>query len=69
MRYSRNRYNNLSRSARTIFWVVLAAMIVLGLFAFFTSEIGRTVTLLCCGGLILLVVIGVLSEGGMRSAR
>lgn len=52
-----------------IFWIVLAVMIVAGLIAFFTSETGRTIALVCCGGLILLIVIGVVSEGGMRRPR
>lgn len=64
-----NRYRNLSQRSRSLFWVILAVMIVVGLIAFFTSEIGRTVTLVCCGGVILLVVIGVISEGGMRRPR
>ena len=42
---------------------------MIGLFAFFTSETGRTITLLCCGGLILLAIVGAISERGMRSAR
>lgn len=66
MRYTRDRYSNLSRSARTIFWVILAAMIVIGLFAFFTSELGRNITLVCCGGIIVVVVIGIISENGMQ---
>ena len=64
-----NRYRNLSRSSRNIFWVVLVVMIVVGLIAFFTSETGRNLALVCCGGLILLIVIGVVSEGGMRRSR
>ncbi len=65
MRYSRDRYSNLSRSSRTIFWIILAAMIVIGLFAFFTSEIGRNITLVCCGGVIVLIIVGIISENGM----
>lgn len=60
------RYRNLSGTSRSIFWVILVAMIVVGLIAFFTSETGRTVALLCCGGIVVLVVIGILSEQGMR---
>ena len=66
MRYTRDRYSSLSRSSRTVFWVILAAMIVIGLFAFFTSEIGRNITLICCGGIIVLIVVGIVSENGMR---
>lgn len=61
-----NRYRNLSSHSRSVFWVVLALMIILGLIAFFTSEVGRTVALVCCGGVLLLIVIGVVSEGGMK---
>ncbi len=61
-----NRYRNLPTRSRRIFWVVLAAMIVIGLYGFFTSALGRTVSLVCCGGLILVVVVGLLSERGMQ---
>ena len=64
-----NRYRNLSSSSRRIFWVVLAVMIVIGLYGFFTSELGRTISLICCGGVILLVVIGIISENGMQRRR
>ncbi|MBE2271467.1 MAG: hypothetical protein IAE80_24755 [Anaerolinea sp.] len=65
MRYY-DRYRNFSRSSRAVFWIILAAMVLVGLCAFFTSEAGRTVSLVCCGGLILLVVVGILSERGMK---
>ena len=52
-----------------MFWIILAVMIIGGLIAFFTSEAGRTVALVCCGGLILLVVVGLVSESGMRRPR
>mgnify|MGYP001159280476 CR=1 FL=1 len=64
-----NQYKGFSRSSKSVFWVILAAMVIVGLIAFFTSEAGRTVALVCCGGLILLVVVGVVSEGGMRKPR
>jgi hypothetical protein len=64
-----NRYRSLSQSSRNIFWVILAVMVVVGVIAFFTSELGRTVTLVCCGALILLIVVGVLSERGMQRPR
>lgn len=64
-----NRYRSLSQSTRSIFWVILAVMVVVGVIAFFTSELGRTVTLVCCGGIVLLVVVGVLSERGMQRPR
>lgn len=61
-----DRWNGLSRSSRTIFTIVLIGMALIGLYAFFTSEIGRTITLLCCGGIVALIAIGILSERGMR---
>jgi di/tricarboxylate transporter len=64
-----NRYHSLSQSSRSIFWVILAVMVVVGVVAFFTSELGRTVTLVCCGAAILLIVVGVLSERGMQRPR
>jgi hypothetical protein len=60
------RYRNLSGNSRTIFWIIVAAMVILGLYGFFTSELGRTVALICCGAVILLVVVGLLSERGMQ---
>lgn len=59
----------ISLATRTIFWLILVGMIVLGLFAFFTSRIGQQALLICCGGLVVLVVVGVLSERGMRRPR
>ena len=64
-----NRYRNLPTRSRRIFWVVLAVMIVVGLYGFFTSALGRIVSLVCCGGLILLVIVGLLSERGMERPR
>lgn len=64
-----DRYKGFSRSSKGVFWIILAVMIIVGLIAFFTSEAGRTVALVCCGGLILLVVVGLVSESGMRRPR
>lgn len=61
-----NRYRNLSSTSRMIFIVVAVALILLALYGFFTSETGRTISLLCCGGVIVLVVVGIISENGMR---
>ena len=61
-----NRYRSLSQRTRRIFWGILAVMIVVGVVAFFTSELGRTVALVCCGAIVLLLVVGVLSERGMQ---
>lgn len=59
----------ISLATRTIFWLILVGMIVLGLFAFFTSRIGQQALSICCGGLVVLVAVGVLSERGMRRPR
>lgn len=61
-----SRYRNLSSSSKRIFWVVIAVMLVVGLIAFFTSDTGRNIALLCCGGIMLLVAVGIISESGMR---
>lgn len=61
-----DRFKTLSRTSRTIFIIILIAMIVVGGYAFFTSELGRTVTLVCCGGIIVLAIVGILSEMGMK---
>jgi hypothetical protein len=61
-----DRFKGLSRTSRTIFIVILIAMIAVGGYAFFTSELGRTVTLVCCSGIIVLAVVGILSEMGMK---
>lgn len=64
-----DRYKGFSRSSKSLFWVILAAMILVGLVAFFTSDVGRTLALVCCGGLIVLVIVGVASERGMNRPR
>ena len=53
----------ISLATRTIFWLILVGMIVLGLFAFFTSRIGQQALLICCGGL------GGLGGGGGLGGR
>lgn len=65
MRIRRQR-RRFSRRIRAVFWVILALMIVALGVAVFDTRIGRTVALACCGGLVLLVVVGLLSERGMR---
>ncbi len=55
-----------SRRLRIGFWVMLALMIAALAIAFFDTRLGQTVVLACCGGIVLLVVIGLLSERGMR---
>jgi len=64
-----NRYRNPSQRSRSTFWIILAVIIVVGGIAFFASDVGRTIALVCCGIVILLIVVGVISEGGMRRPR
>jgi predicted Rdx family selenoprotein len=61
-----DRFRNLSRSSRTVFWLIIAAFVAIILYAFFSSRFGQTALLCCCGGVIAVAVIGILSEQGMR---
>ncbi len=61
-----DRFRNIRLASRTVFWLILIALIVAALYAFFSSRIGQTALLICCGGLALLVVVGILSERGMQ---
>lgn len=60
-----NRMRNLSRTSWIVFSLIFGALVIAGLIAFFTSEVGRTITLVCCGGLVLVVVVALVSERGM----
>lgn len=61
-----DRFRGLSRTGQIVAGLILAGMILILLIAFFTSEIGRTLALICCGGIAVIVIIGLLSEQGMR---
>jgi hypothetical protein len=63
------RLKRISLTSRTIFWLILIGFIVIALYAFFSSRFGQTALLVCCGGLVLLVIVGILSERGMRRRR
>ncbi len=60
------RYRNLSRNSRFIFWAIIAAMVAFILYAIFSTSFGQTALLVCCGGGILVIIIGLISERGMR---
>lgn len=60
---------NVSLASRTVFWLILVALVVIGLYAFFSSRVGQTALVICCAGLVVLVVVGILSERGMRRPR
>jgi hypothetical protein len=64
-----DRFRNTRLASRTVFWLILIALVVAALYAFFSSRIGQTALVICCGGLVLLVVVGILSERGMRRPR
>lgn len=60
-----NRLRNFSRTSWIVFSLIFAGLIIAGLVAFFTSEVGRTIALVCCGGLVLVIVVALISERGM----
>jgi hypothetical protein len=64
-----NRLKRISLTSRTIFLLVIVALIVAALYAVFSTQLGQTALLICCGGGVLLVVVGVMSERGMRRPR
>ncbi len=64
-----DRLKRISLTSRTIFWLLLIAGVVIGLYAFFSSRFGQTALLVCCGGAVVLVVVGIISENGMKRPR
>jgi hypothetical protein len=64
-----NRLSRVSRRARMVGWIILTLLIMAALFGFFSSSLGRNVLLICCGSGILVVIVGILSEMGMRRPR
>ncbi|MBK8026534.1 MAG: hypothetical protein IPK19_35385 [Chloroflexi bacterium] len=64
-----NQLRNLSGTSRIIFIVVAIALVLVAFYAFFTSETGRLISVVCCGGVIVLAVVGILSERGMGRPR
>ncbi len=63
------RLRGLSTSSRAVFWLIVAALIAGLLYAIFSTQLGQTALLVCCGGGLLILVIGGLSEAGMRRPR
>lgn len=61
-----DRFRHLSRSSRALFWGMIAIFAAFILYAFFSSRLGQTALICCCGGAIAAAVIGILSEQGMR---
>lgn len=64
-----DRLKQISLTSRTIYLLVIGLLIVIGLYAFVNSRIGQTALLVCCGGAVLLVIVGIISEGGMKRPR
>lgn len=60
------RLRNISARARRVYFGIAILVGLILLYALFTSRAGQTLVAVCCGGLILLAVVGVLSERGMR---
>jgi len=64
-----DRLKQISLASRTVYIVIIGGLILIGLYAFFSSRVGQTALLVCCGGAVVLVVVGVMSERGMRRPR
>jgi hypothetical protein len=64
-----DRLRNIRLASRTVFWLILIGLIVAVLYAIFSTQLGQMALLICCGGAVLLVVVGLLSERGMRRTR
>jgi hypothetical protein len=64
-----NRLKRISVASRTVYIIIIGALILIGLYAFFNSRIGQSAFLICCGGAVVLVIVGIVSEGGMRRPR
>ncbi len=62
----KSRLRGFALHSRTTYRVIIVGMIVVAVAAFLFSRVGQTALLVCCGGLILLAVVGILSERGMR---
>jgi 4-hydroxybenzoate polyprenyltransferase len=63
------RFRDLSRSSRAVFWLILALFVAAALYAFFNSRFGQTALLCCCGGALVIAILGLVSERGMRKPR
>jgi hypothetical protein len=64
-----DRLKRISVASRTVYIIIIGALILIGLYAFFNSRIGQAAFLICCGGAVVLVIVGIVSEGGMRRPR
>lgn len=64
-----NRQRRISVTSRTVYRLLVGGLVLAAIVAFLGSRIGQTALLVCCGGLILLAAIGIMSEMGMRRPR
>jgi hypothetical protein len=64
-----NPLKRISLTSRTIYLLIVIGLIVAAMYAVFSTQLGQTALLICCGGAALLVVVGVMSERGMRRHR
>lgn len=60
-----NSRPQISRNARRIFIAIIAFLVFIFV-ANVVIDIGETLITVCCGGIILIVIIGIVSERGMR---
>ena len=60
------RFRALSRPSRLAFWIIIALLAAALLYAVFSTRLGQTALLVCCGGGALVIAIGLVSEAGMR---
>ncbi len=60
------RARQVSRSTRLVARIILVGLLIAGIIAFVTSSFGQNTLLICCGGGLLLALIGIISERGMR---
>ena len=60
------RLRRFSGRARKVYFALIALGVLALAYAFVTSRTGQTVIAVCCGVLVLLAVVGILSERGMR---
>jgi hypothetical protein len=63
------RFRGLSQPSRIVFWLILTTLVAGMLYAVFSTQLGQTALLICCGGGALVIVIGLASERGMRRGR
>lgn len=66
---STRRLRNISTRARRVYFGIAVLVGLILLYVLFTSQAGQTLTALCCGGVLLVIGIAVLSERGMRRAQ